>query len=37
MIALKDVRAFACEEITPEELTATDECVRAVERIVYRR
>jgi hypothetical protein len=36
MIALKDVRAFAREEITPEELTTIDECVRAVEQVMYR-
>jgi hypothetical protein len=37
MSALKDVRAFAREEITPEELITIDECVRALERTVYRR
>lgn len=36
MTALKDVRAFAREEITPEELQSVDECVRVIERAVYR-
>jgi hypothetical protein len=36
MSALKDVRAFAREEITVEELRTVDECVRVVERAVYR-
>jgi len=37
MKALKDVRAFARDELLPQELTRVDECIRAVERIVYRQ
>jgi len=36
MTALKDVRAFAREVITPEELRSVDECLRVIERVVYR-
>ena len=36
MTALQNVRAFARQEITPEELAAVDECVRATEKAVYR-
>ena len=36
LTALKDVRAFAREQITPEELQSVDECVREIERRVYR-
>ena len=36
MTALQNVRAFAREEITSEELTAVNECVRAIEKVVYR-
>jgi hypothetical protein len=36
MIALKNVRAFAAEEITAEKLSTIDECVRVIGRAVYR-
>lgn len=36
MIALKDVRAFARADLTPEELVKVEECIRVVERLVYR-
>ncbi len=36
MTALKDVRAFARDEVTPEELRIVDECVRAIGRVVQR-
>jgi hypothetical protein len=36
MTALKDVRAFAREEITEEEAALIDECIRVIERAVYR-
>ena len=36
MTALKDVRSFARQEITPEEARLIDECVRMIEPIVYR-
>ena len=36
MTALKDVRAFARAEVTPEELRMVDECVRAIGRVVQR-
>jgi hypothetical protein len=36
MTALKDVRAFAREEITPEEAKRVNECIRVIERAVYR-
>jgi hypothetical protein len=36
MTALKDVRAFAREEITQEEAKSVDECIRVIERMVYR-
>jgi len=36
MTALQDVRAFAREEITPEELKSVDECIREIERAVQR-
>jgi hypothetical protein len=35
--ALKDVRAFAREEVAPEELELVDECVRVIERRVIHR
>jgi hypothetical protein len=34
--ALQDVRAFARDELTGAEHAAVDECIRAVERVVYR-
>ena len=34
--ALRDVRAFAREQVTPEELKSVDECIRAIDRIVHR-
>ncbi len=37
MLALKDVRAFAHEEITAEELKSVDDCIRAVERALAHR
>ena len=36
MTALMDVRAFARDEVTPEELLSVDKCIRVVEREVYR-
>jgi len=36
MTALQDVRAFAREEITPEELKSVDECIRVIDRVVHR-
>lgn len=36
MTALKDVRAFARQEITPEEAKSVDECIRVIERAVYK-
>jgi hypothetical protein len=36
MNALKDVRAFSCDELTEQELHAVDELARAVERVIYR-
>jgi len=36
MTSLKDVSAFARDEITPEELKSVDECVRVIERVVHR-
>jgi hypothetical protein len=35
--ALQDVRAFAREELTETERTTVEECIRAVERVLYRR
>jgi len=32
MAALKDVRACARDEVTPEELRSIDECIRVIER-----
>ena len=37
MIALQNVGAFACGELTEEELAMVNECVRVTERVVYRR
>jgi hypothetical protein len=34
--ALQDVRAFARDELTEAERATVDECIRAVERVVYR-
>jgi hypothetical protein len=34
--ALQNVRAFAREEITPEELKSVDECMRVIDGIVHR-
>jgi hypothetical protein len=36
MTALKDVRAFARKELTPDEPKSVDDCIRAIERLVYR-
>jgi hypothetical protein len=36
LIALQDVRAFADHELTDAERSAVDECIRAVERALYR-
>jgi hypothetical protein len=36
MTALQDVRAFAREPITPEELKSVDECIRVIDRVVPR-
>jgi len=35
--ALKNVRAFARDELTPAESATVDDLIRAAERIVYRR
>ena len=35
--ALKDVRAFAREELSAEELSSVDDCVRVIERRVTHR
>ena len=36
LIALQDVRAFAREELTPEERKTVDDCIRAVENSLHR-
>jgi putative oxidoreductase len=36
MTALKDVRAFAREQITPEELKSVNECIRAIDGALHR-
>jgi hypothetical protein len=36
ILALKEVRALAREEVTPDELKTVDECIRVIERIVAR-
>jgi hypothetical protein len=36
LTALQNVRAFAREEITPAELQSLDECIRVLERSIYR-
>ena len=36
MTALRDVRAFAREELTLEELKSVDECVRVIGRLEHR-
>jgi hypothetical protein len=36
MMALKDVRAFARQEITREEAKSIDECIRVIELAVNR-
>jgi len=37
MIALKNVRAFAREEVTPEELKLVDDCIRVIEKGITQR
>jgi len=34
--ALQNVRAFARDELTRGEMKTLDECIRVVERVVYR-
>ena len=34
--ALKDVRAFARPELTEAERGTVDDCIRAIDRIIYR-
>jgi hypothetical protein len=34
--SLKNVRAFASDELTDDEQTSVDELVRAIEAVVYR-
>ena len=34
--ALQDVRAFAGDEITPADRDVIDQCIRDIEKIVYR-
>lgn len=34
--ALQDVRAFAREQIMPEELKSVDECIRVIDRVIHR-
>ena len=36
LLALKDVRAFACAELTGDERSSVDECIRVIERAVHR-
>ena len=36
LIALKDVRAFAREELTETERSTVDECIMVVDRVVRR-
>ena len=36
LLALQDVRAFARTELTDSEQATLDECIRTVERVVYR-
>jgi len=36
MTALQNVRAFAREQITHEELKSVDECIRMIDRVVHR-
>ena len=35
--ALQDVRAFAGKDMTDEERRTVDECIRVVDKAVYRR
>ena len=37
LLALQNVRAFARSELTEAERAALEDCIRAVDRIVYRR
>lgn len=36
LTSLKDVRAFARQQITAEELKSIDECIRVIDGIVHR-
>jgi hypothetical protein len=36
LIALQDVRAFARDELTADERTAVEDCIRVVDRVVHR-
>jgi hypothetical protein len=35
LVGLQDVRAFAAEELTPEERRLLDDCIRAVESALH--
>ena len=37
LTALQDVRAFARTELTEQERIMVDDCIRAVDRVVYRQ
>jgi hypothetical protein len=36
LIGLQDVRAFARDELTTNELETIDDCIRAVDRAIHR-
>jgi hypothetical protein len=37
LTALQDVRAFARTELTEQERVMVDDCIRAIDRVVYRQ